>query len=281
MGKGSLVAMKLDVAQAIDGRDTLSKALYSNLFDWIIKKVNENLSCLVAAPYAIGILDIFGFEVFELNSFEQLCINYSNEKLQLHFNTVVFESEMIMYREEEVSTDKVDYKDNSQCVALIEGKPYGLISLLEEECSLGNATDTSYANKIEATFGKGKKNENSYFVRNKTKPDFFAVHHFAGAVEYNVKNFLDKNRDTLSQSSRDTMSGSSIDLIKSLFELPPSAEGSKKGSKSTLGGQFRNQLVGLVTGLKTQEAHFIRCVKPNMAKKPGIFESPLTLRQLR
>ena len=184
-----------------------------------------------------------------------------------------------MYAAEQVPTDKVEYADNSKCVALIEGKPFGLLSLLEEECSLGNATDQSYASKIEAAFGKGKKCENLYFAKHKTKQELFAVRHFAGPVEYNVTNFLDKNRDTLSLSSQQTMADSSVPLIKILFTDKNPGQPGK--SKSTLGGQFRNQLMGLVVSLKSQEAHFIRCVKPNMAKKPAIFESPLTLRQLR
>jgi myosin heavy subunit len=140
----------------------------------------------------------------------------------------------------------------------------------------------SFGNKIEATFGKGKKCENAYFAKNKTKPELFAVRHFAGPVEYNVTNFLDKNRDSMSQTTRETMLTSTFPLIVRLFEeVSDPGGGAKKGAKMGLGGQFRNQVMGLVSGLKTQEAHFIRCVKPNMPKRPGLFESPLTLRQLR
>jgi myosin heavy subunit len=285
MGKGSVVAIKLTPDMAIDSRDTLSKALFSNLFDWTIRKVNETLK-VGQAPYNIGILDIFGFEVFEMNSFEQLCINYSNEKLQLHFNEVVFNEEMKMYAEENVPTDKVAFKDNSGCVSLIEGKPYGLLSLLDEECSLGNATDLSYINKVDQTFGKGKKNENLYFAKHKTKAELFAVRHFAGAVEYTVTNFLDKNRDSLSQTTAETMLSSNSDLVRTLFTpvVNPEAEsggGKSKSTSKTLGGQFRGQLIGLVNNLKTAEAHFIRCVKANHLKEPGLLSGTLALRQLR
>jgi myosin heavy subunit len=249
-------------------------------------QVNSTLKSPTEAPYSIGILDIFGFEVFELNSFEQLCINYANEKLQFHFNEVIFSEETAMYAAEGVPTESVVFEDNADCVKLIEGKPYGLLSLLEEECSLGNATDLSYIAKIDKTFGTGKSAANKFFVKNRTKPDCFSVCHFAGAVEYNVTNFLDKNRDTLSVTAREVMEASQVPLIAELFVQPPDPNagsgGGKKGTgKSTLGGQFRNQLMGLLTTLYTTEPHFIRCVKPNHQKVGGIFDGQLALRQLR
>ena len=290
MGRGSVVSMKLSVSQAEDSRDTLAKSLYSNLFDWTIQQVNATLKTEFS-PFSIGILDIFGFEVFELNSFEQLCINYANEKLQFHFNDVIFSEEMVMYSEEGISLDKINFEDNGECVNLIEGKPYGLLSLLEEECTLGNATDLTYIAKCEKTFGTGKPQANKYFIKNKTKPDMFSVVHFAGAVEYNVANFLDKNRDNMSITSKEVMLSSTIPLVSELFQekVPEGGAGgakeSRKGSaaatKSTLGGQFRNQLIGLITTLRTTEPHFIRCVKPNHEKVGGKFDGHLALRQLR
>jgi hypothetical protein len=290
MGRGSMVSMKLSVAQAIDSRDTLAKSLYSNLFDWTIQRVNATLKT-EHSPFSIGILDIFGFEVFELNSFEQLCINYANEKLQFHFNDVIFSEETVMYAEEGISLDKVNFEDNGECVNLIEGKPYGLLSLLEEECSLGNATDLTYISKCEKTFGTGKPQANKYFIKNKTKPDMFSVVHFAGAVEYNVINFLDKNRDNMSATSKEVMLCSTVSLVAELFQEKVAEGGggaggsTRKGStantKSTLGGQFRNQLIGLINTLKTTEPLFIRCVKPNHEKVGGKFDGHLALRQLR
>lgn len=345
MGRGSIISITLSVAQAEENRDTVAKTLYSNMFDWTIVKVNSTLKSPTEAPYSIGILDIFGFEVFELNSFEQLCINYANEKLQYHFNEVIFNEETLMYKSEGVPTEEVVFEDNADCVKLIEGKPYGLLSLLEEECSLGeyawnnifalssglltvldppfsgrvfnffctvlhsfsfvcrlqtwtftslflfthfptrisfsgNATDLSYIAKIDKTFGTGKAGANKFFVKNKTKPECFSVCHFAGAVEYNVANFLDKNRDTLSITAREVMESSAIPLIAELFAQPAGAA-DKKGTKSTLGGQFRNQLIGLLSTLYTTEPHFIRCVKPNHEKVGGKFDGQLALRQLR
>jgi myosin heavy subunit len=131
-GRGSIIRKLLSPEKAMETRDTVAKALYGNLFDWTIKKVNLTLKT-DASPFFIGILDIFGFEIFEINSFEQLCINYANEKLQYHFNEVIFSGEMAMYEEEGIATDKIEFEDNGHCVSLIEAKG-GLLSLLEDEC---------------------------------------------------------------------------------------------------------------------------------------------------
>ena len=287
--RGSVVSVKLNPMQAVDSKDTLSKALYSNMFDWVIRRINETLKTK-ESPFSIGILDIFGFEVFEVNSFEQLCINYANEKLQFHFNEVIFNEEMKMYSEEGVPSEAITFVDNGLCVELIEGKPMGLLSLLDEESSLGKATDLTYANKISQAFGKDRPSENVFFVKNKTRPEAFTVNHFAGPVEYVVTNFLDKNKDSLSATLHEVASMSEIPLVADLFAGEPedtarrasmNKRQSKIQAKSTLGGQFRNQLIGLVTNLRLTEPHFIRCVKPNHQKRPGIFDGQLALRQLR
>jgi myosin heavy subunit len=288
--RGSVVSVKLNPMQAVDSKDTLSKALYSNMFDWVIRKINETLKTK-ESPFSIGILDIFGFEVFEVNSFEQLCINYANEKLQFHFNEVIFNEEMKMYSDEGVPSEAITFVDNGLCVDLIEGKPIGLLSLLDEECSLGQkATDLTYASKISQSFGPNRPNENSFFAKHKTRPEAFTVHHFAGPVEYVVTNFLDKNKDSLSATLHEVAAMSEIPLVADLFAGEPddasrrasmNKRQSKVQAKSTLGGQFRNQLIGLVTNLRVTEPHFVRCVKPNHQKKPAIFDGQLALRQLR
>ena len=285
------VTVKFNVAQALDGRDTLSKSLYSNMFDYVVQIVNGTLASKEkgAAPFYIGILDIFGFEIFEKNSFEQLCINYANEKLQFHFNSVIFGQEQAMYAAEGVPLENIQFVDNSRCVDLIEGKPYGLIALLEEECSLGGGKDSSYISKVEKAFGKDRQQANVHFTKHKTKPTVFSVIHFAGAVEYIVEGWLDKNRDTMSPTMRQTMQESNMPLISSLFTdgesaamgQSPTKGGATKSSKSTLGTQFRSQLISLLESLGATEPHFVRCVKPNHAKVGGIIESHLVLNQMR
>ena len=210
------------------------------------------------------------------------------EKLQFHFNEVVFSEEMTMYEEEGVSTDHISFVDNSKCVELIEHRLVGLLSLLDEECSLGKATDLTYASKIDQAFGRNRPNENPFYDRNKTRPDAFIVKHFAGNVEYCVTNFLDKNRDAISATLEDVAASSRDSLVSDLFvpAQDPAASSNRRSSrsaagKSTLGGQFRNQLVSLMGILQQTEPHFIRCIKPNHQKKPGIFDGNLVLTQLR
>jgi hypothetical protein len=276
----STVVIKLNDVQAADSRDNLCKYLYAVLFDLMVVEVNKTLANTAPTVYNIGILDIFGFEVFDTNSLEQLCINYSNEKLQQHFNEIVFEKDMSLYRAEGVPTDKVDFVDNSACVQLIEGKPLGILNLLQEECSLGAATDTSFVTKVDKSFGDSAgertKKQSQYFIKNRREPLLFSVKHFAGAVEYSGTDFLEKSRSTLNDSLRAAMEQSSNVLIASFF-----ISDGDGGKKSTIGSQFRDQLVGLVATLKQTESSFVRCVKPNWPKKPFEFEGPLTLRQLK
>lgn len=295
MGRGSIISIKLNAVQAVDNRDTLAKTLYSNLFDYVIHRVNMTLKNedVNNNLYSIGILDIFGFEVFELNSFEQLCINFANEKLQAHFNEVIFDYEKLLYEEESVPLEHILFEDNSACVNLLEGKPYGVFVLLEEECSLGNATDLTFISKLEKTFGANKPHANKYFLKHKTKPEIFTVLHFAGGVEYNVTAFLEKNKDNLSLTCKEVMEQSQIPLVVELFMerdkdtgMPVVASGNgrdnkKAAAKTTLGMQFRNQLIGLISNLKVTEPHFIRCIKPNHLKKPNILQGTLALCQLK
>jgi myosin heavy subunit len=207
--------------------------------------------------------------------------------LQFHFNEVVFSEEMKMYEEEGVPADHITFVDNSRCVELIEHRLVGLLSLLDEECSLGKATDQTYANKIDQAFNTSRPNENPYYVKNKTRPEAFTVRHFAGNVEYVVTNFLDKNRDAISTTLQEVAASSSVSLVSDLFtpgaeDVSSNRRSSKAaGAKSTLGGQFRNQLIGLVGMLQQTEPHFVRCVKPNHQKKPNLFDGNLALRQLR
>ena len=276
MGKGSVVAVKLTPQQSADSRDALAKTLYGTMFDWIVVHINESLKTK-NEKYSVGILDIFGFEVFQTNSFEQLCINYANEKLQYHFNDVIFNQEMDMYKQENIPLDAIQFSDNIDCVKLIEGKPLGLLMLLDEECSLGNSgTDATYINKTEKIFGTGRKNENRFYAKHKTNPVLFSVHHFAGMVDYNITGFVEKNRDTLSVTIKEIMSHSTVPLVATLFK-----DNTGGSSKISLGAQFRNQLISLLHKIEATEPHFIRCVKPNHVKKPAIIDGQLVIQQLR
>ena len=141
-GRGSIVTVKLNPVSAAAMRDALSKALYGKMFDWLVIRVNDTLNKPSPGQTShIGVLDIFGFEVFKHNSFEQLCINYANEKLQFHFNDFIFNEELKMYKAEGVPYENITFKDNGECLALNQGKPLGLIKLIDEECQLGNGSD--------------------------------------------------------------------------------------------------------------------------------------------
>merc|ERR1711871_1230884 len=153
-------------------------------------------------------------EVFEKNSFEQMCINYSNEKLQLHFNEVIFQAEMDLYMSEGVPTDNVSYVDNTGCVMLVEGKPIDIVSLLEEECSLGSGTDTSFMSKIKKQFLNNKNSVASpYFGSDMQDDNVFVIKHFAGPVSYTVTDFLDKNRDLMSDTMKGALANSKSNVI--------------------------------------------------------------------
>ena len=205
-------------------RDAFAKALYGLLFDWLVVKVNKSLFKGETAVH-FGVLDIFGFETFQVNSFEQLCINYTNEKLQSHFNKVIFSQEMEMYKSEEVPYKDMEVPDNGPCVALIEAsKPPGLLSLLDEQCNLGKATDETYLNAIDKAFSKKGKTPNEYFFKKPQWNDQFAVKHFAGTVDYNITNFLEKNRDKISPTLASCAKTSESDFVAGLFAEPPSRE---------------------------------------------------------
>uniref|UniRef100_A0A8C7TK94 Myosin motor domain-containing protein n=1 Tax=Oncorhynchus mykiss TaxID=8022 RepID=A0A8C7TK94_ONCMY len=181
--------------EAVTARDSMAKSLYSSLFDWIVLHINhallnrrdmeEAVSCL-----SIGILDIFGFEDFQTNSFEQFCINYANEKLQYYFNQHIFKLEQKEYQAEGISWSTIDYTDNLGCIHLISQKPTGLFHLLDEESNLPQATDDTLLNKF-----KQQHQDNPYFVPTTVMLPAFVIQHFAGKVKYQIKDFRKKNTD--------------------------------------------------------------------------------------
>jgi len=290
MGRGSMVTIKLSPPAAKDAADALAKALYGRLFDWLVVKINASISRGEGACH-VGVLDIFGFEVFKVNSFEQLCINYTNEKLQLFFNDVVFGEEMKMYESEGVPHTHMAFEDNARCVALLDGKPVNLLSLLDDECSGGaSAKDAKYGSKAINTFAQGP-HKNAYFGGKDPSGRSFAVRHFAGAVTYDTAGFVEKNRDTISTTLSTLCMEAAVPLVAKFFAEPPAAEPAsptspgggrkkKKGAK-TLGAAFRAQLHGLMDALKATQPHFVRCVKSNPGKKPDVFDGALCLQQLK
>ncbi|CUG03397.1 myosin heavy chain, putative [Bodo saltans] len=283
------IVSKLNRTKALDARDSLCKATYDNLFSWLVNTINKTIDTTKVDSW-IALLDIFGFENFEINSFEQLCINLTNETLQGHYNHYIFTRDMEECRSEGIDITSITFPDNKPCIDMISGRG-GILALLDEECMLGKATDLTFLHKICDKFaekqqtGAGKAAAltaapvtESFFERPKlAKYPSFRVRHYAGTVTYVVENFLEKNRDTLKDAFKQLMRDSSDSLIATL--LP--AVNTDSNVKLTVGGFFKNQLKELMELITSTNPHWIRCIKPHPAKQAKMFDGPTTLTQLR
>ncbi|CEP01312.1 Myosin motor domain-containing protein [Plasmodiophora brassicae] len=294
------VTMVNDVQQAESTRDTLAQQLYERTFDFIVRRLNEELSATGRSPSArvpahslsILLLDMFGFESFKVNSFEQLCINYANERLQMLFNDYVFGFEMKAYEDEGLALGNISYNSNQPCIDLFEQKPLGIIRILEEECKFPKATDASFLSKVEAQFA-GAANDRSPFVKQRFGGPIFSIRHYSGVVPYTVTGFLAKNRQQFSTSlARLVTEHSKSIFIRHLFddlvEVPdptPASSGRESTTstttKRTLISQFHASLTSLVSRLSSCEPHFIRCIKSNSRNAPMAFDSGMIASQLR
>jgi len=290
-GQGARVSnyqVPQNVEQALYARDAFAKALYSKLFDFIVRKINESIEVKTSGK-VIGVLDIYGFEIFENNSFEQFCINYVNETLQQIFIDLTLKTEQEEYVSEGIKWIPVDYINNKPCVDLIEKKPIGILSLLDEECLFPEGNDASLIDKLNKHF-----NNNSHYSNVQQVKNQFIINHYAGKVFYNINGFLDKNRDTLFNDLVTLSLSSKVPLITEIFTYvaPPleDVEQDKKnrdkmvrggyantGAKSTIptdkkrpitaGFQFKNQVGALLKSLYSCSPHYIRCIKPNENKR--------------
>uniref|UniRef100_A0A8B9E5M1 Unconventional myosin-Vb n=1 Tax=Anser cygnoides TaxID=8845 RepID=A0A8B9E5M1_ANSCY len=283
--------------QALDSRDALAKHMYGQVFKWMVSRVNRALRSPEGHHTSIGILDIYGFEMFEFNSFEQFCINYANEKLQQLFNLHVFKLEQEDYVTEEIPWVFVDFCDNQPCIELIEGR-LGILDLLNEECKMPQGSDGSWAQKLYQTHLGS-----SHFQKPKRPMDAFIVCHFAGKVEYQCSGFVEKNRDTIPEELVGLLRASKSALLAELFledgdgavslqsrrssgpRLPgrPSRRSlpSSQRSKKSISSQFRASLNRLMEMLGSTMPHYVRCIKPNDGKLPFVFDSRRVVEQLR
>ncbi|KAM7476630.1 hypothetical protein LguiB_023873 [Lonicera macranthoides] len=269
------ITKPLDPAAAASNRDALAKTIYSRLFDWLVDKINRSIGQDPTAKSIIGVLDIYGFESFKVNSFEQLCINLTNEKLQQHFNQHVFKMEQEEYTKEEINWSYVEFVDNQDVLDLIEKKPGGIIALLDEACMFPKSTHETFAQKMYQTYKAHKR-----FSKPKLARTDFTINHYAGDVTYQADYFLDKNKDYVVAEHQALLDASKCHFVANLF--PPLPEETSKQSKfSSIGTRFKQQLQSLMETLSTTEPHYIRCVKPNAVLKPGIFENFNVLNQLR
>ena len=280
------ISVNLSPEQALLARDALAKNLYSKLFDWCISQINEKLRGQLQedGPF-IGLLDVYGFESFFENSFEQLCINFANEKLQQFFLRFIFKAEESLYYEECVQWTSIEYQDNQGCIDLIEKSPTGIMRLLDEVCKKPNGSDREFCEAVDHTHKR-----NDFFMepralgrREYTSKDAFVVRHFAGDVCYRGSGFLDKNNDTLHLDFTSRLSNSSLSIVAGLFEPRErtSGRGAKGSHFNSVSRRFINDLNGLLDDLNMTKAHFIRCIKPNNELAKNSFQPQLVLQQLR
>jgi len=284
-GIHSVIFKPFTADEASDARDALAKALYSLVFDWLIDQINKSLSVdCKAMLLSIGILDIFGFEMFENNSFEQFCINFCNEKLQEFFNKHIFEDEVEEYKLEEVTLDDcIDFADNQQCVEALAGKGTGIFAMIDEEISIPKGSEANLLKKILAR-KSGVIGGPSMKMKNSRTS--FIIHHYAGSVAYNVEGFLEKSKDLLHMDLQGCLFSSADSFLEKLAnkldeESPVTSKTKSKSKKKTLGSKFQAQLRVLVSSLEETEPHFVRCVKPNDLKSPNTFDCEAVMPQLR
>uniref|UniRef100_A0A9J7X7G8 Unconventional myosin-Va n=1 Tax=Cyprinus carpio carpio TaxID=630221 RepID=A0A9J7X7G8_CYPCA len=287
--------------QAINARDALAKHIYAKLFNWIVDHVNKALHSSVKQHSFIGVLDIYGFETFEINSFEQFCINYANEKLQQQFNMHVFKLEQEEYMREQIPWTLIDFYDNQPCINLIEAK-MGILDLLDEECKMPKGSDDSWAQKLYNTHLKTC----ALFEKPRMSNKAFIIQHFADKVEYQCDGFLEKNKDTVNEEQIHVLKASKFDLLVELFQdeekarsptgavpatggrtrlsvKPDKNKGGQasKEHKKTVGLQFRNSLQLLMETLNATTPHYVRCIKPNDYKYGFTFDPKRAVQQLR
>ncbi|XP_071578989.1 myosin heavy chain, muscle-like isoform X14 [Temnothorax nylanderi] len=272
----------------------MSKAMFDRVFKWLVKKCNETLDTKQKRQHFIGVLDIAGFEIFDYNGFEQLCINFTNEKLQQFFNHHMFVLEQEEYKKEGIDWVFIDFgMDLLACIELIE-KPMGILSILEEESMFPKATDKTFEEKLNNNhLGKSPN-----FLKPKPpKPGqqaaHFAIGHYAGNVPYNITGWLEKNKDPLNDTVVDQFKKSTNKLLVEIFADHPGqsgdaggggggkgGRGKKGGGFSTVSSSYKEQLNNLMTTLRATQPHFVRCIIPNELKQPGVIDSHLVMHQL-
>jgi len=301
---------KLTPLQASDARDAVAKAIYGKVFDWIVRTIN--VSIVVDAKLvrsSIGVLDIFGFECFVHNSFEQLCINYTNETLQQQFNQYIFKMEQIEYQKEKIEWSFIEFPDNQDCLDLIEHKVSGILAMLDDECRLGQASDEKLVSRMYKAYEK-----NPRFLANapQKRDHKFCVRHYAGAVVYSAITFVEKNKDEVPKEATNLLQGSTLPLLSALFSPltvsavpdaqqaptrrrestvtpPPSISGggptkskaSSIASMNSVATQFKEQLHTLMESIYATTPHYIRCLKPNDENVSDSFNRLRITEQLR
>ncbi|KAL0100749.1 hypothetical protein PUN28_019257 [Cardiocondyla obscurior] len=308
MTRGETITRNNTVAEARAARDAMAKGLYGRLFDWMVNQIN----CLLCfsrspnyEPLAIGLLDIFGFENFPRNSFEQLCINIANEQIQYYFNQHIFTWEQQEYMAEGIPVDLVEFSDNRPVLDMLLSKPMGLLALLDEESRFPRATNRTLIEKFHNNI------KSKFYVRPKSDAVCFAIHHFAGRVVYQAEGFLEKNRNFLPPEVIELVRQSQYDMVRFLFQCPITKTGnlysalqendsrksqsnqntkeryssrglaSQSRAQQTVATYFRYSLMDLLQKMVSGSPQFVRCIKPNDSRSPRFFDKDKVVKQLR
>ncbi|XP_049907242.1 unconventional myosin-Ih [Epinephelus moara] len=269
---------------AIYARDALAKAIYGQTFTWLVNRINESMENKdPSRKTVIGLLDIYGFEVFYVNSFEQFCINYCNEKLQQLFIQLTLKAEQEEYEAEDIEWEPVQFFNNKIICDLVEEKHRGIISILDEECLRpGDATDLTFLERLEDKMGN-----HPHFVTHKLADKMtrktlergdFRLLHYAGEVTYCVVGFLDKNNDLLYRNIKDLICQSKNAIVRECFSTMDS---DSRRRPETVATQFKSSLLKLTEILMAKEAWYIRCLKSNESKQPGQFDEALIRHQVK
>ncbi|XP_013411135.1 myosin-IIIb isoform X2 [Lingula anatina] len=315
VARGEVIVRHNSVAEAVNVRDAMAKALYGRLFSWLVNRINTLLKPAQAGDknhhLSVGLLDIFGFENFPSNSFEQLCINIANEQIQYYFNQHIFAWEMQEYKNEGIDGSQINFVDNRPVLDMFLAKPLGLLALLDEESNFPKATDQTLVEKFHQNI------KASHYSKPKGDNPMFAVEHYAGRVEYDVHGFLQKNRDWLAPETLNLLRQSELSLVRTIFQSsltktghlssgnstpntlerpkgsstftdslssnssilsiksgsrPSSVNASKNKIQQTVSTYFRYSLMDLLSKMVAGTPHFVRCIRPNTCKQPGYFD---------
>ncbi|TRY64413.1 hypothetical protein DNTS_017109, partial [Danionella cerebrum] len=277
----------LSVENAVDARDAVAKILYSLLFQWLTERINGRVYPRNVAQ-SISLLDIYGFETLMFNSFEQLCINYANETLQFFFSKIIFKQEQEEYLREQLNWKELTFTDNQACIDLIAAKPHGILRILDDQSCFPQATDNTFLQKCHYHHGN-----NPLYSKPKMPLPEFTVYHYAGRVTYQVHKFLDKNFDQVRPEVLDLFMQSQNRMVSNLFikhaeilnqqkgAMNRSSTVTRKYQPSTVAAKFQQSLQELLDKMESCNPYFVRCIKPNNNKEPGVFDPELVATQLR
>ena len=280
-GRGSIYKIPLQGKKCMDSRDALCKEMYSMLFAWLIHVINATMASKTTPSNFIAVLDIFGFEVFEQNSFEQLCINYANEVLHQQFIHHYFKLEQEEYAAEGIDVEilQIDQVDNKSVLQLMTAKPVSVFALLEEQCQIARGSDEIFIDRFTESLKKMDQSAASLASRVKRQPTLFEIKHFAGSVKYDAIGFIEKNKDPLHADLQNllTVSAKKNPLMSQVLKFGTT----NRKMNTTVMRTFQKQVNGLMNLLDKTQPNYVRCIKPNERKAPQQFEGPLILSQMR